>query len=422
MSLSVGFAKLGKSIKFRRKKWNANGGDNEPTALLQALANNYPRNTYYLVGRSDWRLLTELERTELFPNGNVVDCWEGCELDAYFDATYDTWLLERIGSKYPELDHTVMLVGQLCTANLRGITRKKGDASNTVMPLAMALNYSTPVMRWLNERTPPYVEVITDQLYDLSQVRDLVHFPTHSLGQLDCVYESFHIRSYEDQTEVVTKVPSTYAPVETLFCVGRSGPVPLENRDSPFVVVCNERRPSRYPMLKSWVLDQFPDVPIYGKWDPEIKRIATDPRFQGTLHLDQLHSLMRRVKTTFVVPQHRGGVTSKWVEMLHSGVVPFFHPDYDVQKHVAVPKLLRPQTPAELRASVELVLSSDEGRVSLLESLRSKLLHGGFYDGSVVAEKIMGLVHGDLGLPPPERGPAWKITPKTVSSLDDFFC
>lgn len=438
--LNVGFAKLGKSIKFRRHVWNTSGGDNEPLALLQSLANNYPENRYYLLGRSDWSKMTHPERRDLFPHGNVIDCWEGCDIKqgnhrkgTYIDdidPAYDTWLLERLATKFPPMDHSVMLVGQMCIANLRGITKLKNDQSRTCSPLVMGVLYALPVMRWVNETKPRYIEVITDQLYDLSQPRDLIHFPTHSLGQLDCVYETLRMKSYEDQEHIITKVPSNYAPVETLFCVGRAPSAHDNERDIPFAVVCNERRPSRFPMLREWILDQFRDVAIYGRWaegrgsktlDAQAVKIANDSRFRGSLHIDELHGVMSRVKTTFVVPQHRGGATSKWVEMLHSGVVPFFHPDYDKQSHVRVPEFLRPPTPRALRERVEIVLSDDAARVQLVENLRTDLLHEGFYDGSVVGNTIMSLVHRDLGLSPPTRDASVNWLQTQESSIQELF-
>lgn len=74
---NLAFAKIGKSIKFK-SHYSPIGGDNEPSAIFKALVNNNPDKTFYLVGRSDYEKLSELERIEMFPYSNVVNCYKKC--------------------------------------------------------------------------------------------------------------------------------------------------------------------------------------------------------------------------------------------------------------------------------------------------------------------------------------------------------
>ena len=51
--MNIAFAKLGKSIKFKGA-FSPHGGDNESLAILLALANNNPNDTFYIAGKSDY--------------------------------------------------------------------------------------------------------------------------------------------------------------------------------------------------------------------------------------------------------------------------------------------------------------------------------------------------------------------------------
>ena len=74
---NIGFGKIGKSVKFKRNRFSPIGGDNEPSTVLIALANNNPDKTFYIIGRSDFSTLNESESLELFPFDNVIDIWKG---------------------------------------------------------------------------------------------------------------------------------------------------------------------------------------------------------------------------------------------------------------------------------------------------------------------------------------------------------
>ena len=78
---NIGFCKIGKSVKFKTNKYSPVGGDNEASCTLRAIANNNPDITFYIVGRSDYATLTDGEKVDLFPYGNVIDVWEGVGLN-----------------------------------------------------------------------------------------------------------------------------------------------------------------------------------------------------------------------------------------------------------------------------------------------------------------------------------------------------
>ena len=279
----IGFAKIGKSVKFKRTRFSPIGGDNEPSTVLISLANNNPDKTFYIIGRSDFSSLNESEVLELFPYDNVVDIWKGIKNED--DDRFYRHIIDYFNQKGFQLDNTIMMVGQVGTVTIPGkITQvkhlKEGITDGKpASVIDMTKNYTSPIAIWLNEVQPPYVEIVNAPRYVMNQSRDIFHLPTVSLGQYDYEYEVSCIRNYEDQNRYERKVSSTYAGMETCFCVNYEHSEQFNlNRKVPFMVILNEAKPSRYNLLKEWVLDDHDDVEIYGKWDhPNTCLLYTSP-------------------------------------------------------------------------------------------------------------------------------------------------
>lgn len=421
----IAFAKIGKSIKFTGS-FSPTGGDNEPSAILKALANNNPDVTYYIVGRSDFKRLSESERTEMFPYGNVVDIWESApfktfsERKDYNDPFYH-WIGEYFKINKIDVGCAVIMFGQVGTVTLPGVIEQVRDRSLTASVIDMTLNYTTPINMWLTTTKVPYVEIINDPRYTCAQARDLFHMPFASLGQYDYEFKHEPIKSLEDQDRVHMFMMSKYEGMETGFCVGRKVPkIETIYKSERFNIVLNEGSPSRYNMLKEWVLDNIDEVSVYGKWDHTEAQPDTDSRFKGSLNLDVLQARMSSTKYTFIIPIANGWVTSKYLEMIHIGVIPFFHPTYDTQRHLNVPDILRPDTPEKLMKIINYLDENDDARVALLKDLQDRILKPELYDGSTISTTIMktclqaeGLVY--------EKPDLTTYKKATVASLSDFF-
>ena len=215
---NIGFAKVGKSIKFRTNKYSPIGGDNEASCTLRAVANNNPDKNFYIVGRSDYATLSDIEKNELFPYDNVVDVWEGVGLE--ISEKYFNHIITYFKEKNVTLDFTIMMVGQMSNVTIPNRIQKvrEGNDGKPAATLDMSKWYTTPIITWLNEEKPPYVEIVNDPRYTIKQPRDLFHMPMKSLGQYDYEYETFAIRNYEDQERITRVVKSEYAGMETAFC------------------------------------------------------------------------------------------------------------------------------------------------------------------------------------------------------------
>jgi len=412
---NIGFAKVGKSVKFKTNKYSPIGGDNEASCTLRAVANNNPDKTFYIIGRSDFATLSDKEKVDLFPYGNVIDAWEGVGLDIsqeYFDH-----LITYFKKKEITLDFTIMMVGQLSNVTIPDRIQKvrEGNDGKPAATLDMTKWYTTPIFTWLNQEQVPYIEIVNDPRYTIKQPRDLFHMPMRSLGQYDYEYETFAIRNYDDQERITRVVKSEYAGMETAFCGDYEYAEEVNtNRNTNFMVVLNEGKPSRYDLLKEWVLDEFKDVEIYGKWEHETT--TKDSRFQGSLHINELQKKLQDVKFTFIIPIREGWTTSKYIEMIHAGVIPFLHPTYDTQNHLPIPKFLRPKTPQEFQERMQRLIDNPEEYETVLKGLRKAVLKPEYYDGTFINDKIMKAFD-----PTYVRPDVRAYEKQTVTTLEDFF-
>ena len=114
---NIAFAKIGKSIKFKTP-FSPVGGDNEAPAVVRAIANNNPDKKIYIIGRSDFDKLTEMERVQMFPYDNVVNVWSACKTKTYTNKhDYNDPFFQHIGNYFKEndikIDFGVMMVGQV---------------------------------------------------------------------------------------------------------------------------------------------------------------------------------------------------------------------------------------------------------------------------------------------------------------------
>lgn len=412
---NIGFCKVGKSVKFRNTKYSPIGGDNEASCTLRALANNNPDKNFYIIGRSDFATLSDIEKADLFPYDNVIDVWEGVGLD--ISEKYFNHIITYFKEKQITLDFTVMMVGQLSNVTIPGRIEKvrEGNDGKPAATLDMTKWYTTPIFTWLNEEKPPYIEIVNDPRYTIKQPRDLFHMPMRSLGQYDYDYETFAIRNYDDQERITRVVHSEYAGMETAFCGDYEYTQDVNlNRKTDFMVVLNEGKPSRYDLLKEWVLNKFDDVEIYGKWEHDA--VKEDSRFLGSARIDVLQKKLQDVKFTFIIPIKEGWVTSKYIEMIHAGVIPFLHPSYDMQKHLPIPDFLRPNTPAEFYERMQSLISNPGKYETILLGLRNAILKPEYYDGTFINDKIMAAFDSSY-----QRPDVRAFEKKTVTTLEDFF-
>ena len=376
---NIAFAKIGKSIKFKTS-YSAVGGDNEPPNLLISLAKTNPNNIYYLIGRSDFKKLTDDDKTSLFPNNNVIDVYENApKLTDRKD--YNSPLFQHINNYFKErnikIDYSIMMLGQVGTVTIPGRIKQIKNPELTASVIDMTLNYTTPIVTWLNDNLDiPLIEIINDPRYTLAQSRDIFHLPAVSLSQYNDAYLKKYIENYENQIPLQqTNINISYSEMEKLFLLNREFPKNYnKTRNTKFTIILNEGSPSRYSLLKTWVLENpsLNTAEIYGKW--EHTETENDSRFKGSIQLEEVQQKMEDTKYTFIIPIKKGWVTSKYIEMIYAGCLPFFHPTYDEQNHIDVPEILRPKTMQDLNLAIEYFEEHEEDRIKLVKELQEKFI------------------------------------------------
>ena len=376
---NIAFAKIGKSIKFN-SKYSPTGGCNESPNLLISLAKTNPNNMYYLIGRSDFKKLTDDDKTFLFPNNNVIDVYENApKLTDRKD--YSSPLFQHINNYFKEkdikIDYSIMMLGQVGTVTIPGRIKQIKNPELTASVIDMTLNYTTPIVTWLNDNLDiPLIEIINDPRYTLAQSRDIFHLPDVSLSQYNDSYLKKYILSYDNQIPLQqTNINISYSEMEKLFLLNREFPNNYnKTRNTKFTIILNEGSPSRYSLLKTWVLENpsLNTAEIYGKW--EQKETENDSRFKGSIQLEEVQQKMEDTKYTFIIPIKKGWVTSKYIEMIYAGCLPFFHPTYDEQQHINVPEILRPQTMEDLNLAIKYFEEHDEDRIKLVKELQEKFI------------------------------------------------
>lgn len=408
---TIAFAKIGKSIKFS-SAFSAAGGDNEAPQLLRLLANNNPNKKFVIIGRSDFKKLTEAKKAELFPFNNVIDVFEGYSGPATIGIVSSQ--LKKLGIS---IDFGIYMIGQIGTVTIPGKIKQIGNPDLIASVIDMTKNYSTPIIEWMNDFNVPFIEIVNDPRYTLRQSRDIIPNPFKTLSQNTTRYVKSTIRSYEDQTRDDHQILMTYNGVENIFCYGRGSPNKSFDRNVNMMIVLNEGNPSRYDFLKEWVLDGIDDISIYGVWDEE--KVKGDSRFVGAVQIDELQRKLSNVKFTFIIPIAPGWATSKYIEMIHAGVVPFFHPTYASNVPAIIekiPEILKPKTPAEFHLSVKKMTETPEAYEKMISYLQKTFCHESLYDGTALNYTVMSSFISDY------KQPDLRAFEKVkVNNLEDFF-
>jgi hypothetical protein len=400
--VNIAIAKIGKAILFNPDSWGARGGDMDAPVFYENLFHRNPQHKFYIVGGSDFSRLSSSAANRVNKMGNVIDVWKdlptfrksfvGDERMSHI-AFMDEWAVKS-GIK---IDAGLIFTGPAGTSNVFGKTRLMKDEANLSTPLEMLCKYAGPIHSYLNLTKIPYVAVVTDPRYFPGQGKDLFHMPAVALSQYDETIRYTTRKEYDDCEKVIHKVPAKYSGIETTFLIGRKKGEALNvesgslddffsdssaqsqiQKDVNFMIVCNEGRPSRYPELKKYILDNVKDVDIYGHW--EESTIGNDPRFKGAKPFSELQKMLPHVKYTFCIPIKKGWVTAKFWEMAHYGIIPFLHPTYDEQNHLHAPEFLKVTDSKDLFKKIAFLEKNPKAYDTLRQTLDSLLLDK-YYSG-----------------------------------------
>lgn len=408
MSKTYLCGKIGKSVMFDSSKWGAIGGDNEAPTLIRKLAELNPDDTFIIIGRND---LLRAREKYVFPN-NIFDVYDGASKEEKKDLNYIVKRLQNV-----KIDGCFLLSGPTANCNIPEKSWKRNELKKGKKEYAKSLetfvNYVAPIYQYLNESNIPWTMIANDPRY-IPQGNDLMNQPQLILSQYDETVLMQTFDNWDDQNYIKNEIKSIYAGMEKTFLIDSSPS--FKEKTIKFMIVLNEGNngvKSRYPELKKYILDFIDDVDIYGKWAEET--IGEDTRFKGPKKFEDLKKILPNVKYTFIIPIKPGWVTAKWIEMIASGIIPFFHPDYDSQHHCDVPDFLRVKSPSDLHKKIELL----ESRPDLYETLLKKCMSV-ITDDDISGKTISNTILKNL-IPINKDGIEFSNTIKKQNSITDFF-
>jgi hypothetical protein len=345
-----------------------------------------------MVGRSDFHRLKPEMQQKIAPNGNIIDIWEHYDKSEDDESSNDhiTFPYNYLTQNNIKIDCGIILSGPTSGATIPGIIKKKTGEDAKI--LYCFSNYAGPVVDYLNKSSINYFTLTVDPRYHPIPARDLINAAKFSLMQYDQNYVAKHIQSIQNQSEIEEVIPGWYSGIETVFFLDKEKKdITTYNKTKKMMIVLNEGGNGglkRGPMLKEYVLDYFPDIEIYGKWDD---KWYEDTRFKGPVKFNDLQKMLPEVKYTFIIPIAKGWVTAKFWEMVNYGIIPFMHPYYDDQKHIPCPDFIRVNSPQELHQKIDYLESNPSEYRKLLQQLND-MLKPEYYDGTFINKVIMNAV------------------------------
>jgi len=428
--------KFGISLRFHPRhqdniEFVSSFGADDATKFIVVLAYNNPKDTFYMVGRSDLRDLSQAQYQHLFPNRNLIDVWAGIT-----DATGNMW---RWPAQYfKERGITVtggaLFLGVSARYNLLGVSRTL--AGELAQPLAFAVRNNAPIINILNETMCPWVALCDDPRSLVAQW-DLVNDPVVIASQYNGAFEFQRFDNTTDQRVVDRTVPVRYAGVEYCCTFDEVLPNPEEliststKRPIVFGIALNKGADGngggriiqeRWPILKEWVLDVFPSAHVYGDWPDDRINMMNDHGqqiYRGKVSRIEIQRIMQTWKTSLCIPIADGWATTKYLEYLKNGVHPFTHPGYDNQKNTQIVDFYRITNPNELQYHVEKIYDQPKlGQLHFIDTWQ-RCIQPYLTSGA----SLCGIIYTFLGLRPPTCWTSrdlWTVRDKPTN-LTSFF-
>lgn len=415
------------------------GGDIEMTAMLFQLANAYPNDEIWLLGRNSGQ-----DPKDIGLPANVINPWVWWKkplqeaiaangLKHVNLSTDEQFAMQRIHDAltlptFMQMDGFVMWVGQHGTTNAplptvkgEGLTKPYDFSTHYVSYILRGINAWRDVDPWNREEI-----WINADPRNYHKMRDLKWPLRHPiLTQFNFTNNIKHARygdgedfeewSSHDHAALLrpedrdlvwsSKAHNVYSRLEFNALVpGTPSGDLLSYNDSwddreAFGLFINEARAIGVPEAKGrlralidWALPMNPSF-VHGKWsDKSIAEIGFPiTALPWTQYVPKLHS----VRTTFTTPSSGSGwATTKPWEAFAAGVVCFFHPAYDTQDNIfrgaptGLKDWLRVKSPKELKLRVN-HLNSTAGRPDWEWLIKMQRRH---FDDAVAERKYMKMI------------------------------
>ena len=212
---------------------------------------------------------------------------------------------------------------------------------------------------------------------------DTINKPFEIMTQLngEIIIKSIkeYVSSFAEQQFIEERVPLRYAKVECLESIFYEDECDVPKYIDFTMVAMQDvgtgiKKSRRFDIMEEYVLKQFPNVKVYGRWD-EYYTSKYPNAFAGLI-LDHnvMDDIMRTSKYTYVIGIGTEWSTSKWALSVSTNTVPFIANDYDTQYNI-IPKdhFIRIKSPEDLKSKIEYLNNNDNKRLELLKELKDTL-------------------------------------------------
>lgn len=433
---NIAFGAYGSAFTFTKKNLKRSNGTVEYWKYLRTLCAIPNIDKIYLLSPSDYYSAPSEDVKEVDPYNKLVIIWDGKAVKSpaktFEDLTsYNFNDLKDLNDLLPKktgyycvgaaqkastqqlvqtlkdvkIDQIILYMSQgVSNWNTPDAKKTKFGVGNQC--LCMGMNYTSPIAQYLNEHLDiPYYLILPDPRWGGAEKWGILidNFKTAEsvMTQYDSIVEWRHVTKY-DNTKTTKefeykydKIKFEYKETEKVTTIGVTPTSPENERTTEFAIAAMQATPEykweedyRFKELKKWVLDKNPDGSwhIYGNWAQAAKDKYSN--FKGMLSSDQVDETFKNTKYTLIIPIAKNWVTSKYVEMLATGCVPFFHPDYDTQCHV-LPKdhFIRISDPNDLAKKISFLNKYPEERYKLVKALQEKIFKD-ITDGSFLTRTL----------------------------------
>ena len=398
-------------------------GDEEAPLMYTMLAERHPEHTFYLIGRSDLTRLRAKEnidtldaffgeaRQSAVPS-NIIDLFEDIDTKVAYkrdpithirpDNNYiHDWLLTKVDNMGLKFDLGLIYYGPMPNVGIPGKGIMRLDGTAPAKSLQMFEDYYAPTIHLLNMRQTPWIGLCGDPKYVPSIARDILNEPKVIMSQTEGKFKTKRIAAYNDSlNRIDVEEDHRYAAIETIFMLDEKKVDWRDiDKDILFTVGLNGGQ-SRDKFIKDWFLDKGrTDVKVYGKWAEEFT--TQYPDMFEEKRIAEVEDEFYRTKYTIIPPPHQptgNFVTQKFWKMIVYGIIPFFHPGYDTESILPIPKILRIESAEDMWEKIDYLEANPQERKAIQDKLWRFLESDGLFDGSFLHNRVKHFVKQFAGL------------------------
>lgn len=378
-NIQIGFFPLGSTISFKAHLATRHNGKSEYRKMVMVLTRNQSVGNVLLLQKSDWSLLSESEKLEIDPFNKIVDVYKQSAINTSKIISENSKTeLERLYDYIKEqnihIDAFVSFLSQGYTNNNLIEFKIRKDGNGYARAQQMNIAYAGPCVNVIN--SIPHIPLFlcaTDPRYvsGSKKQNDTCNAAECLLSQLEGNLKLTLLETYDSYSPFRTvNVPIRYSGIEGLNICFEN--IKENTGTTLFSVVAMESK-YRGKEIKKYILDSdIDDIHIYGKWDEEWYQYK---EFKGMRTPDEIDNILSSTKYTLIIPIEKAWATSKYLEVIMCGTIPFIHPDYDSQFNI-FPKdhFLRINSKSELFQKIKYLEENPEHESRLRTELKNLFL------------------------------------------------